>query len=128
MGSSVVFLCLLFLLVIGFGIKLGVVPLHFWLPLAHPVAPTPASAVLSGAMIKAGLLGWMRFLPLGEVAMPKWGAPVNMEFDYSVQGDKITVPAAVKYFGSAGEEYFAWDPDATSPKITAFGAASSLAT
>ena len=62
------------LLLVGFGIKLGVVPLHFWLPLAHPVAPTPASAVLSGAMIKAGLLGWMRFLPLGEAVMPDWGA------------------------------------------------------
>lgn len=62
------------LLLVGFGIKLGVVPLHFWLPVAHPVAPTPASAVLSGAMIKAGLLGWMRFLPLGEAALPNWGA------------------------------------------------------
>ena len=54
---------------IGFGIKAGVLGLHMWLPLAHPVAPTPASAVLSGAMIKAGLLGWLRLLPLGEMAM-----------------------------------------------------------
>ncbi len=51
------------LLLAGFGIKAGALPLHVWLPLAHPVAPTPASAVLSGAMIKAGLLGWLRFLP-----------------------------------------------------------------
>jgi formate hydrogenlyase subunit 3/multisubunit Na+/H+ antiporter MnhD subunit len=51
----------------------GVYALHVWLPLAHPVAPTPASAVLSGAMIKAGLLGWLRFLPLGEAATPGWG-------------------------------------------------------
>jgi formate hydrogenlyase subunit 3/multisubunit Na+/H+ antiporter MnhD subunit len=43
------------------------------LPLAHPAAPTPASAVLSGAMIKAGLLGWLRFLPVGEASMPGWG-------------------------------------------------------
>jgi multicomponent Na+:H+ antiporter subunit D len=41
------------------------VPLHVWLPLAHPIAPTPASAVFSGALINAGLLGWLRFLPLG---------------------------------------------------------------
>jgi formate hydrogenlyase subunit 3/multisubunit Na+/H+ antiporter MnhD subunit len=61
------------LLVGGFGIKVGAIPLHVWLPLAHPVAPTPASAVLSGSMIKAGLLGWLRFLPLGEVALPGWG-------------------------------------------------------
>jgi formate hydrogenlyase subunit 3/multisubunit Na+/H+ antiporter MnhD subunit len=60
-------------LLIGFGIKAGAVPLHVWLPLAHPVAPTPASAVLSGSMIKAGVLGWLRFLPLGETALPGWG-------------------------------------------------------
>jgi formate hydrogenlyase subunit 3/multisubunit Na+/H+ antiporter MnhD subunit len=61
------------LLLGGFGIKAGAIPLHVWLPLAHPVAPTPASAVLSGAMIKAGLLGWLRFLPLGIVALEGWG-------------------------------------------------------
>ncbi|NUL47533.1 hypothetical protein F7P69_20350 [Cellulosimicrobium funkei] len=54
------------LLVFGFGIKAGLVPLHVWLPLAHPAAPPAASAVLSGAMVKAGLVGWLRFLPLGE--------------------------------------------------------------
>ena len=46
-------------------------PLHFWLPLAHPAAPVPASALLSGVMIKAGLLGWLRFLPAGESAPPE---------------------------------------------------------
>ncbi len=61
------------LTLLGFGIKVGALPLHVWLPLAHPVAPTPASAVLSGAMIKAGLLGWLRLLPLGTVAAPAWG-------------------------------------------------------
>ncbi len=53
------------LLWLGFGVKAGVIGLHLWLPLAHPVAPTPASAVLSGVMIKAGLVGWMSTLPLG---------------------------------------------------------------
>ncbi|RUR29555.1 hypothetical protein ELY33_13145 [Vreelandella andesensis] len=53
------------LLWLGFGVKAGVIGLHVWLPLAHPVAPAPASAVLSGAMIKAGLLGWINVLPLG---------------------------------------------------------------
>lgn len=61
------------LLLAGFGIKAGALVLHVWLPLAHPVAPTPASAVLSGAMIKAGLLGWLRFLPLGIAALPVAG-------------------------------------------------------
>jgi formate hydrogenlyase subunit 3/multisubunit Na+/H+ antiporter MnhD subunit len=63
----------MFLLSTGFGIKAGALTLHFWLPLAHPAAPTPASAVLSGAMIKAGFLGWIRFLPLGEAAEPTLG-------------------------------------------------------
>ena len=58
------------LLIVGFGVKAGLFPLHLWLPLAHPAAPPAASAVLSGAMVKAGLVGWLRFLPLGEIAMP----------------------------------------------------------
>jgi len=61
------------LALLGFGIKAGGIGLHVWLPLAHPVAPSPASAVLSGAMISAGLLGWLRILPLGETALPTWG-------------------------------------------------------
>lgn len=60
-------------LLAGFGIKAGAIPLHVWLPLAHPVAPTAASAVLSGAMIKAGLLGWITFLPIGEAELAGWG-------------------------------------------------------
>jgi hydrogenase-4 component B len=62
------------LLIVGFGVKAGTFPLHVWLPLAHPAAPPPASAVLSGTMIKAGLVGWLRFLPLGEVTLSAWGS------------------------------------------------------
>jgi len=54
------------LLIAGFGIKAGLMPLHLWLPLAHPAAPTAASAVLSGAIVKAGLIGLIRFLPEGD--------------------------------------------------------------
>lgn len=61
------------LLLAGLAIKAGLVPVHVWLPLAHPAAPVPASAVLSGAMIKVALLGWLRFLPIGEVPMTEWG-------------------------------------------------------
>lgn len=61
------------LLVIGFGIKLALPGLHLWLPQAYAVTPTPAVAVLSGAMIKAGLLGWLRFLPPGDAALAGWG-------------------------------------------------------
>ncbi len=48
------------LLVMGFGIKAGMAPVHVWLPRAHPVAPTPASALLSGIMIKVGAYGVLR--------------------------------------------------------------------
>jgi formate hydrogenlyase subunit 3/multisubunit Na+/H+ antiporter MnhD subunit len=58
---------------LGFGIKAGVLLLHVWLPLAHPVAPVPASAVLSGTVIVTGLVGWLRFLPIGDLAAPGWG-------------------------------------------------------
>ncbi len=60
------------LLILGFGLKAGLVPLHVWLPLAHPAAPMPASAVLSGVIIKAGIIGLIRFLPMeGSIAL--WG-------------------------------------------------------
>ena len=55
-------------LVGGFGIKAGMVPLHLWLPHAHSVAPTPASALLSGLLIKVGAYGLIR---AGELA--GWG-------------------------------------------------------
>ncbi|WP_432406005.1 complex I subunit 5 family protein [Wukongibacter sp. M2B1] len=45
------------LLIIGFGVKASIVPLHVWLPKAHPAAPTPASAVLSGILVKTGIFG-----------------------------------------------------------------------
>ncbi len=59
------------LLVAGFGLKAGLVPLHVWLPLAHPVAPVPASAVLSGAIVNAGIFGFIRFLP-PTADLPVW--------------------------------------------------------
>jgi len=64
---------LMLCLLLGFGVKAGLPFLHVWLPVAHPVAPTPASAVLSGAMIKAGLLGWWLTLPLGSSSWPELG-------------------------------------------------------
>ena len=49
-----------FAMIMGFGVKAGMFPLHGWLPTAHPVAPAPASAVLSGVITKAGVLGVIR--------------------------------------------------------------------
>ena len=59
--------CLLF----GFGAKAGAFPLHIWLPKAHPVAPAPASALLSGILTKAGMYGILiltAYLFLGNTA------------------------------------------------------------
>lgn len=61
------------LVVIGFGLKIGLVPLHGWMPLSYASGPLVATAVLSGATSKAGIIGLIRFLPL-DVAMPVAGA------------------------------------------------------
>ena len=58
-------------MIIGFGMKAGIFFCHVWLPEAHPIAPTPASALLSGLMIKAGAYGILRtvntlFAPIAE--------------------------------------------------------------
>jgi hydrogenase-4 component B len=67
--SGVLFL----LAVIGFGTKAGFIPMHVWLPEAHPAAPSHVSAVMSGVMIKTGIYGLLRTLTfLGEPA-EWWG-------------------------------------------------------
>jgi multicomponent Na+:H+ antiporter subunit A len=60
------------LLILGFGVKIGLVPFHVWMPLAYRAAPIPAAAVLSGAAVKAGVIGLIRFLPL-DTALSGWG-------------------------------------------------------
>jgi formate hydrogenlyase subunit 3/multisubunit Na+/H+ antiporter MnhD subunit len=60
------------LLIAGFGAKMGLVPLNGWMPLAYAATPIPAAAVLSGAGVKAGVIGLIRFLPLG-VPLAAWG-------------------------------------------------------
>lgn len=52
----------LFAFLIGFGLKAGMFPLHIWLPDAHPAAPAPVSALLSGCMIKTGAYGFIRVM------------------------------------------------------------------
>ena len=64
------------LLVLGLGLKAGFWPLHVWLPLAHPEAPAPASAVLSGAMLKAGILGVWRCVPEADPTLTAWSTPL----------------------------------------------------
>ena len=46
---------------VGFGAKAGLIPLHLWLPRAHPIAPSPVSALMSGIMLKTAVYGFVRF-------------------------------------------------------------------
>ena len=55
-----ILLVAVFLMIIGFSTKAGMLPFHAWLPTAHPVAPAPASAVLSAIIVKAGILAIIR--------------------------------------------------------------------
>jgi hydrogenase-4 component B len=69
---------LFFLALAGFGVKAGVVPLHVWLPHAHPAAPSHVSALMSGVMLKVAIYGMLRFAfdllaPTTGVLPPAWG-------------------------------------------------------
>lgn len=56
--KNTIFICLL----IGFGTKAGIIPLHIWLPRAHPAAPSNVSALMSGIMIKTAIYGLIRLI------------------------------------------------------------------
>lgn len=62
---------------VGFGMKAGIVPLHVWLPQAHPVAPSHISALMSGVMLKVAIYGFIRFVYelLGDILW-QWGVVV----------------------------------------------------
>ncbi|MFI5350384.1 MAG: proton-conducting transporter membrane subunit [Elusimicrobiota bacterium] len=57
----------------GFGLKAGFMPFHFWLPEAHPVAPSHASAVLSAVVLKLGIYGLLRFISFCPSVPESWG-------------------------------------------------------
>lgn len=54
-------------IIIGFAIKAGIWPFHLWLPYAHPAAPAPVSALMSGVMVKIALYGMIRVLVYGDL-------------------------------------------------------------
>jgi hydrogenase-4 component B len=69
---------LFFLALGGFAVKAGVVPLHVWLPRAHPAAPSHVSALMSGVMLKVAIYGILRFgfdllAPTADALPPSWG-------------------------------------------------------
>src|SRR5450432_4619465 len=59
------------LALVGFGAKAGLVPLHVWLPEAHPAAPSPVSALMSGVMLKTALYGMIR-VSFDLMGQPIW--------------------------------------------------------
>lgn len=64
------FLAAFFCAIVGFGLKIGFPPFHVWLPEAHPAAPAPASAVMSGAMIPLGFYGLLNFFAPAMQVVP----------------------------------------------------------
>ena len=60
------------MLLVGFAVKIGLVPFQIWMPFAYTAAPIPVAAALSGAAVNAGVIGLIRFMPL-DVAQPAWG-------------------------------------------------------
>jgi formate hydrogenlyase subunit 3/multisubunit Na+/H+ antiporter MnhD subunit len=72
---------------IGFGMKAGFMPFHFWLPEAHPVAPSHISAVLSAVMLKTGIYGLIRVIT--------WTHPI----DYFIPAALLFISCATAIFG-----------------------------
>lgn len=67
------------LALIGFGAKAGLVPMHVWLPEAHPAAPSPVSAMMSGLMLKTAVYGMLRItFDLLHVQFWQWGLAVTV--------------------------------------------------
>lgn len=76
------------LILTGFGAKAGMFPLHIWLPKAHPVAPAPASALLSGILTKSGIFGVI-------------AVTVNVFRHDPAWGNMLLVLGAITMFGGA---------------------------
>jgi formate hydrogenlyase subunit 3/multisubunit Na+/H+ antiporter MnhD subunit len=122
------------LLIAGFGAKMGLVPLSGWMPLSYAATPIPAAAVLSGAGVKAGVIGLIRFLPLGA-PLAGWGEALAViglaTAFYGVVGVTQQNPKAILAYSSVsqmgvmaaalGMGLAAGNPDA--PSIVAFYAA-----
>jgi len=96
-GYSVLRDAVLITALIGFGTKAGLFPLHFWLPEAHPAAPSPVSAMLSGTMVELGVYGLFRVTQLSTAGIPTYYpwllaalgvlSMVSAMLMYAVQGD-----------------------------------------
>jgi hydrogenase-4 component B len=75
-GTGAVGAPVFLLALLGFGLKAGLVPLHFWLPGAHAAAPSHVSALMSGVLIKMGIYGLLRVTGLFDAPPAWWGVAV----------------------------------------------------
>ncbi len=91
------------LLIVGLGIKAGLVPLHVWLPLAHPAAPVPGSAVLSGAIVKAGLFGLIVLVPETAFGSTLMGLGLVGAFGAALWGLTQANPKAVLAYSTISQ-------------------------
>ena len=113
--------------VVGFGLKIGFPPFHVWLPEAHPAAPAPASAVMSGAMIPLGFYGLVRFATpwgqtpaaWGQTPLAVWGQSPLM---YSTDGWLLLALGAI---GALGGILFAL-PQVNLKKLLAFSSVENM--
>ncbi|ABL77594.1 complex I subunit 5 family protein [Thermofilum pendens] len=88
---------ILALALIGFGMKLGLVPLHVWLPEAHPAAPSNVSALLSGVMLSMGLYGLTRISLALQANMEWWYSAIAILAVLSVAVGVLCMPAQMDF-------------------------------
>ena len=105
--------------VVGFGLKIGFPPFHVWLPEAHPAAPAPASAILSGAMLPLGFYGLLRFATPWGQAPEIWGQTPAM---FAISGWILLV---LGIFGALGGILFAL-PQVNLKKLLAFSSVENM--
>ncbi|HDD9706957.1 TPA: hydrogenase-4 subunit B [Escherichia coli] len=88
--ASAVFLLAFF----GFGAKAGMMPLHSWLPRAHPAAPSHASALMSGVMVKIGIFGILKVAMdlLAQTGLPLWWGILVMAIGVAMVGLSLHDP------------------------------------
>src|SRR5215510_7182221 len=79
LNPGIVKLAFIFIL-IGYGTKAGLAPMHTWLPDAHSEAPAPISALMSGVLLNVGLYALMRFKAVADVAAPGFASTWLMRF------------------------------------------------
>ena len=96
-SESAVCVALFFLGLVGFGTKAGIMPMHVWLPEAHPVAPSPVSVLMSGAVIMMGIYALLRLI--------SWLPPLSRGCGYAVVAIAIVTGVTAILYAMAQRQY-----------------------